>query len=198
MQHFGDIAFGEHSLEHQRRRGSFESYEAMRAEPSADGLGPHEVEFLRERDSFYLASVGEAGWPYVQHRGGPIGFVHVIDSTHIAWADVAGNRQYVSAGNLDGDDRVAIIAVDYPNRRRLKLLGHARFDTKPAPELLEQLGISGRMEALVIVEVVAFEWNCPKQITPRFTAEQVRTVTDPMQQRITELEAELAAMRAIA
>ena len=124
--------------------------------------------------------------------------MHVIDSTHIAWADVAGNRQYVSAGNLDHDDRVAIIAVDYPNRRRLKLLGHARFDTTPAPELLDRLGISGRMEALVIVEVVAFEWNCPKQITPRFTAEQVRTVTDPMQQRITDLEAELAALRAIA
>ena len=198
MQHFGDIAFGEHALQHQRRRGSFEAYDEMRAGPAAEGLGAHEIDFLGERDSFYLASVGEGGWPYVQHRGGPAGFIRVIDSTHFAWADVAGNRQYVSAGNLDHDDRVALIAVDYPNRRRLKLLGHARFDTNPAAELLASLDISGRIEALVTVEAVAFEWNCPKQITPRFTAEQVRAVTDPMQQRIRDLEAELAAMRAIA
>jgi len=198
MQHFGDIAFGERSLAHQRRRGSYESYREMRAYSAASGLGPDEVEFLGERDSFYLSSVGEQGWPYVQHRGGPVGFVRVVDPTHIAWADVAGNRQYVSAGNLDHDDRVAMIAVDYPNRRRLKLLGHARFDTDPDPELLARLDIGGRMEGLVTVEVVAFEWNCPKQITPRYTAEQVRTITDPMAARIRELEAELAAVQPIA
>jgi predicted pyridoxine 5'-phosphate oxidase superfamily flavin-nucleotide-binding protein len=198
MQHFGDIAFGEHSLEHQRRRGSYDSYREMRSYSAASELGPDEIRFLRERDSFYLSSVGEQGWPYVQHRGGPVGFVRVIDPTHIAWADVAGNRQYVSAGNLDHDDRVAIIAVDYPNRRRLKLLGHARFDTAPDPETLARIGISGRMEGLVTVEVVASEWNCPKQITPRYTAEQVQTITDPMAARIRDLEAELAALRAIA
>ena len=198
MQHFGDIAFGQNSLEHQRRRGSYESYREMREYPAANGLGPDEIEFLHERDSFYLSSVGEQGWPYVQHRGGPAGFVRVVDPTHIAWADVAGNRQYVSAGNLDHDDRIAMIAVDYPNRRRLKLLGHARFDTQPDAELLARLGISGRMEGLVTVEVVAFEWNCPKQITPRYTADQVRTITDPMADRIRDLEAELAAMRAVA
>ena len=198
MQHFGDIAFGQNSLEHQRRRGSYESYREMREYPAAEGLGPDEIEFLHARDSFYLSSVGEQGWPYVQHRGGPAGFVRVVDPTHIAWADVAGNRQYVSAGNLDHDDRIAMIAVDYPNRRRLKLLGHARFDTQPDAELLARLGISGRMEGLVTVEVVAFEWNCPKQITPRYTVEQVRAITDPLQQRIDDLEAELAAMRAIA
>ena len=198
MQHFGDIAFGQNSLEHQRRRGSYESYREMREYPAAKGLGPDEIEFLHARDSFYLSSVGEQGWPYVQHRGGPAGFVRVVDPTHIAWADVAGNRQYVSAGNLDHDDRIAMIAVDYPNRRRLKLLGHAQFDTQPDAELLARLGISGRMEGLVTVEVVAFEWNCPKQITPRYTVDQVRMITDPMADRIRDLEAELAAMRAIA
>ena len=197
MQHFGDIAFGEHALQHQRRRGSFEAYDEMRAGPAAEGLGAHEIDFLGERDSFYLASVGEGGWPYVQHRGGPAGFIRVIDSTHFAWADVAGNRQYVSAGNLDHDDRVALIAVDYPNRRRLKLLGHARFDTSPAAELLASLDISGRIEALVTVEVVAFEWNCPKFITPRFTEAEVVAATEPLRRRIAELERELAASTSV-
>ena len=112
--------------------------------------------------------------------------------THLAWADRTGNRQYITAGNLDRDDRVAIIAVDYPNRSRLKLLGHARFDPEPDPDTLAQLGIDGRLEALVTVEIVAFDWNCPKFITPRFTEDEVRAATEPLRARIAELEAVLA------
>jgi uncharacterized protein len=191
MDRFFDLAFDEHTLRHQRRRGSHDRYQAARTLPAPDGLGDDEIDFLARRDSFYLASVGANGWPYVQHRGGPVGFVKVPDPTHLAWAERGGNRQYVTAGHVDNDDRVAIIAVDYPNRQRLKLLGHARYDPDPGLELLERLEIDGRVEALVTVQVAAYDWNCPKYITPRFTADEVRAVIEPLQQRIQQLEAEL-------
>jgi hypothetical protein len=192
MERFFDLVFDTDTLGHQRRRGSHDRYEAARRQPAPAGLGDGEIEFLARRDSFYLASVGANGWPYVQHRGGPAGFVRVVDPTHLAWAERSGNRQYVTAGHVDHDDRVAIIAVDYPNQQRLKLLGHARFDPEPGADLLERLGIEGRLEGLVTVEVAAFDWNCPKYITPRFTADEVRAAVEPLHQRIQELEAALA------
>jgi predicted pyridoxine 5'-phosphate oxidase superfamily flavin-nucleotide-binding protein len=192
VERFFDLAFGTDSERHQRRRGSYDRYAAARALPAPAGLGEAEIEFLSRRDSFYLATVGANGWPYVQHRGGPAGFVKVVDPTRLAWAERSGNRQYVTAGHVDHDDRVAIIAVDYPNRQRLKLLGHAHFDPDPAPELLARLDVEGRLDGLVTVEVAAFDWNCPKFITPRFTADEVRAVIEPLQHRIRELEAALA------
>lgn len=190
MQSYGSIAFGPGAQRHQQRRGSFEHYAEAAApnSPAPDGLGVDEIEFLTERDSFYLASVGEAGWPYLQHRGGPAGFVRALDATHLAWADRVGNRQYVTIGNLDTDDRVSIIAVDYPARRRLKVYGHAHFDPDPSAELLERLGAHGRIEGVMTVEVVAFNWNCPQHITPRYTADEVRRATEPLRARIAELE----------
>ena len=196
MEHFLDVTTGEAAADHQRRRGSFHSYSQLVASPAPVGLGEAEADFLRRRDSFYLASVTDDGWPYVQHRGGPAGFVKVLDGTHVAWADRTGNRQYITAGNLDRDDRVAIIAVDYPNRTRLKLLGHARFDPDPDPATLEQLGIDGRLEGLVTVEIAAFDWNCPKFITPRFTIDEVQAASEPLRNRIAELEAIVAASSA--
>ena len=191
MQHFLDLAVGDAAADHQRRRGSFDSYQRMVSAPAPVGLTDAEADFLSRRDSFYLASVTDDGWPYVQHRGGPAGFVKVLDRSHVAWADRTGNRQYITAGNVDGDDRVALIAVDYPNRTRLKLLGHARFDPDPDPATLEQLGIEGRVEGLVTVEVVTFDWNCHKYITQRYTAEEVQAATEPLRARIAELEAQL-------
>jgi uncharacterized protein len=195
MNRYGDIAFSPEAQQHQRRHGSLEHYSAGTAGPAPDGLGEAETQFLRERDSFYIASVGSNGWPYVQHRGGPAGFVHVLDATHIGWADRLGNRQYVSAGNLDHDPRVSIIAVDYPNRQRLKLYGRARYETEPDESLRSQFARDGRADAIVIVEVAAFDWNCPKHITPRYTEAQVRTITDPLRERVQALEVELAALR---
>lgn len=192
MERFFDLVFDADTLGHQRRRGSHDRYEAARTLPPPAGLGDGEIDFLSRRDSFYLASVGANGWPYVQHRGGPAGFVRVVDPTHLAWAERSGNRQYVTAGHVDHDDRVAIIAVDYPNRQRLKLLGHARFDPEPGADLLERLGIEGRLEGLVTVEVAAFDWNCPKYITPRYTVDEVRAAVEPLHRRIQELEAALA------
>jgi predicted pyridoxine 5'-phosphate oxidase superfamily flavin-nucleotide-binding protein len=196
MQNYHDIMFGAGAAELQRQRGSYEMYRSGRTGPLPAGLGSDEIDFLAERDSIYLASAGDDGWPYVQHRGGPAGFIRIVDATHIAWADRSGNKQYISAGNLAHDDRVSIIAMDYPRRARLKLAGHATYDPHPTPGQLLALGLDGRIEGLFTVEVVAFEWNCPKYITPRFTADEIRSVVEPLQTRIAELEAALAATSA--
>src|SRR5262245_4223521 len=125
---FSELAFTPAVKAAQERHGSAEAYAKFAARgPANDRLGPDEIAFLAQRDSFYMATVSETGWPYVQHRGGPAGFVHVLDDRTIALADFRGNRQYVSVGNLAGDDRVALIFVDYPHRRRLKILGRARL-----------------------------------------------------------------------
>jgi predicted pyridoxine 5'-phosphate oxidase superfamily flavin-nucleotide-binding protein len=197
MHHFFDLAFTPAVLARQRAQGSFEQYGAGEvAWRAPDGLGPDEQAFISERDSIYVSSVTQTGWPYVQHRGGPVGFIAVRDATHISWVERSGNRQYVTAGNLDGDDRVAIIAVDYPSRRRLKLLGHATFNADPQLSDLEAFGpVAGRVEGIVTVEVVAFDWNCPKYITPRFTADEVRGIHRELLDRIETLESELAIAR---
>jgi uncharacterized protein len=191
MEPYHDIAFGPHSIEHQERRGSRDAYAAA-GTVAPTQLGPEEIAFLTERDSFYLASIGANGWPYVQHKGGPSGFVHVTGPSRLQWAERPGNRQYVTMGNLDGDDRVSIIAVDYPNRRRMKLFGHARFDSGPSEAQLDALGVTSRAEGVVTVDVVAFDWNCPKFIVPRYTEDEVRAVVEPLRRRIEELEAALA------
>jgi uncharacterized protein len=193
MENYLDLAVGAHAIKHQQRRGSRDGYQEMAEAPAPTGLGPDEIEFLEARDSFYMASVGEDGWPYVQHRGGAPGFINVVDSMHLTWVERSGNRQFVSAGNLDHDDRVSLIAVDYPNRQRLKLYGRAQFNATPTAEELSALGFDGRTEGVVTVEVVAFAWNCPKYITPRYTADEVRSVIEPLQQRIAKLERQLGA-----
>jgi predicted pyridoxine 5'-phosphate oxidase superfamily flavin-nucleotide-binding protein len=196
MKNYHALATGPEAIAHQLRRGSRDGYRQLAELPAAHVLGPDEREFLAQRDSLYLASIGETGWPYVQHRGGPRGFVQVVDPNHLAWAERSGNRQFLSAGNTDHDDRVSLIAVDYPNRRRLKLLGHARFDASPSADQLTALQIDGRIEGVMNIEVVAFDWNCPKYITPRYTEDEVRASVEPLHRRIAELERELALVRA--
>jgi predicted pyridoxine 5'-phosphate oxidase superfamily flavin-nucleotide-binding protein len=171
---FAEIAFTPAVQAEQDRQGSRSSYARMAAGlPRNHVLGPEETDFLRARDSFYLASVSETGWPYVQFRGGPPGFLRVLDARTLGWADFRGNRQYISAGNLRGDDRVALIAMDYANRRRLKLLGRAEIrEGTLAADLVESLAVPGYravIERAVLVRVEAFDWNCPQHITPRFT-----------------------------
>jgi uncharacterized protein len=153
-----------------------------------DDLGPDEAAFLAQRDSFYMSTVGADGWPYLQHRGGPPGFVKVLDAHTLGFADYRGNRQLITVGNLDGANRAALMFMDYPNRRRLKVLGHARV-LVPADhrELAEQLAkpeaVSRKMERLIVIEVIGFNWNCPAYITPRYTeaeiAEIMRTRMEP-------------------
>lgn len=154
-----------------------------------------ELEFIAERDSFYMATVNETGWPYIQHRGGPKGFLRAISEHELAFADYAGNRQYISVGNLAANQRVALILVDYPNQARLKILGEARvIDSVREPDIFAQLQIDGykaRVERGFVIKVVAYDWNCPQHITPRWTADAIEAAVQPLHERIAELEAQL-------
>lgn len=193
---FASIAFTPTVRKLQEEAGSRASYARMEgAEGNANGvLGEAEASFLASRDSFYMGTVGETGWPYVQHRGGQPGFVRVLDESTIGFADLRGNRQYVSVGNLAGDDRVSLFFMDYPNRRRLKVFGHARIvglDDRETLARLEPAGATGRVERGVVIRVAGFDWNCPQHITPRFTLDEVRGQVEPLQRRIVELEAAL-------
>jgi predicted pyridoxine 5'-phosphate oxidase superfamily flavin-nucleotide-binding protein len=169
-----------------------------------DRLGPDEIEFLQTRDGFHLATVGETGWPYVQFRGGPPGFLQVLDERTIAWADFRGNRQYVSTGNLDpaGPARVAIIAMDHARQLRMKLLGTARIVNADAdPGLAARLTVPGYravVERVVLVTVAAFDWNCPQHITPRYTADELHEAVAPLVAQVERLQAENARLRAAA
>ncbi|MCT2401556.1 pyridoxamine 5'-phosphate oxidase family protein [Novosphingobium mangrovi (ex Huang et al. 2023)] len=159
----------------QVQDGSRAAYAAMesRADGLGDPLGAREREFIAARDSFYMASVTQDGWPYVQHRGGPKGFLKVLDERHIGFADFRGNRQFMSAGNVARNDRVALILVDYPARRRLKLIGHARREA--AEQVLDLMpeDYAAMPWGAFVIEVAAFDWNCPQHITPRWTAEDL-------------------------
>jgi uncharacterized protein len=180
--------------------GSRAAYAGVAADPdNADiggALSEREAAFIEDRDSFYLATVSETGWPYVQHRGGPPGFVRRVDDKIIGWAEFAGNRQYVTTGNAATDDRVAMIFMDYPHQRRLKLLGHMRaYDISERPDLASRLtvnGYKGRVERFVLVTVEAFDWNCPQHVTPRFTLTEIEAMAAPLYARIAELEGQLA------
>lgn len=167
--------------------------------PERDVLGPAEAEFIAARDSFYLGTVSETGWPYLQHRGGPAGFLRVLDSATLAFADYKGNRQLLSAGNLMANDRVALFLMDYKNRERLKILGHARVeDARIHPKLSEQLtnrSMHALTERCVFIDVVSFDWNCQKYITPRYSIEEVEELAGPLRRHIAELEARLRTVK---
>jgi len=171
------------------------STDADGAAPEPDVLSEEEIAFIRSRNSFYLATVNEGGWPYIQHRGGRTGFLHVLDSRTLAFADYRGNRQLLSTGNLDANNRVALFLMDYPRRERLKILGRARIeDARQHPQLVEQLAepdVRRIVERLFFIDVAAFDWNCSQHITPRYTADDVEELVAPLKRRIIELEAEL-------
>jgi predicted pyridoxine 5'-phosphate oxidase superfamily flavin-nucleotide-binding protein len=157
-----------------------------------DPLGAEEAEFIAARDSFYMATVSETGWPYIQHRGGRPGFLRIVDPHTLAFADYKGNRQLLSTGNLAANDRVSLFLMDYPRRERLKILGHARVSDS-ASELVEQLveqDLRPLVERLFFIEVISFDWNCPKFITPRYSEAEVEAIISPLKKRIAELEAE--------
>ncbi|MDI3465240.1 MAG: Flavodoxin reductases (ferredoxin-NADPH reductases) family 1 [Nitrospira sp.] len=168
--------------------------------PERDPLDEAEAEFISTRDSFYLGTVSETGWPYIQHRGGPRGFLQVLNPTTLAFADYQGNRQLLSTGNLAVNDRVSLFLIDYPTRTRLKILGHAKVeDAESHPDLTGQLskpGEKARVERIIFIDVVSFDWNCQKHITPRYSIEEVEELAGSLKARIAELETELHAARA--
>jgi predicted pyridoxine 5'-phosphate oxidase superfamily flavin-nucleotide-binding protein len=200
---FAAITFTPSVKAAQIRYGSRRANEGFeRAEDPRNELTSREAEFIEERDGFYQASVGETGWPYVQFRGGPRGFLKVLDERTIGYADFRGNIQYISAGNIAADGRVALILMDYANRRRLKVWGRARLvHAEEDPILLARLEVPtyrARVERAVIMTVEAFDWNCPQHITRRFTEAEITELTAPLAQEIERLAAENAALKRLA
>jgi uncharacterized protein len=168
--------------------------EAPPAGAARDPLGEVERGFIEARDSFYMATISENGWPYLQHRGGAAGFLRVIGPNALGFADLRGNRQMLSTGNVAVNDRVALFLMDYPQRSRLKILGHARIVPAAAePKLAALLAPPGArgVERLVRIDVEAFDWNCPKFITPRYTRQEIEALVAPLKARIAELETQL-------
>jgi predicted pyridoxine 5'-phosphate oxidase superfamily flavin-nucleotide-binding protein len=199
-RNFARIAFTPGVKHEQDVNGSRRSYARFeQGEATPDRLGEHEAAFIARRDSFYMATVSETGWPYIQHRGGPAGFVRIIDSKTIGFADLAGNRQYISVGNLRANDRVSLFFMDYANQTRLKLLGRVRLIGAEDAALLKQLQVPdqhARVERGMIITVEGFDWNCPQHITPRFTQSEVMSIVNPLKDRIAELEGKLARQQA--
>jgi predicted pyridoxine 5'-phosphate oxidase superfamily flavin-nucleotide-binding protein len=195
-RHYGDIAFPPAVAAEQVRNGRRPAG-AVAVPPPRSGVRPDrltedERAFLRERDGFYLASVGETGWPYVQYRGGPVGLLRVLGDSTLAWADFDGNLQYISTGNVSVDDRVALLVMDYPGQRRLKVFGRAQVhDAQDVPGLAEAVsdaGYPGTVERVVTVAVRAYDWNCPRHIVQRFNAAE-------LEPRVLRLVAELQSLR---
>ncbi len=165
----------------QERHGSRSQYERMARSGAAEqSLGRDESEFIAARDSFYLATVTPDGWPYVQHRGGPMGFLKVLDPHTLAFAEYSGNKQYISAGNLAVNDRVSLFLMDYPNRTRLKIIGHAKLvepGADPAFETRIRIKeLRARVERSLVLTVVGFDWNCSQHITPRYSREEMAEI----------------------
>ncbi len=199
---FAEIAFTPAVLAAQEKQGSARNY-AKFLTPEADAgdrLTATEAGFIAARDGFFQATVSETGWPYVQFRGGPAGFLKVLDEKTIAYADYRGNRQYLSVGNLSEDDRVSLILVDYPNRRRLKIWGRARIvDLATDPDLVARLfddGYRARPERAVVITVEAFDWNCPQHIPQRFTIEELEQALAPLREELERLRAENDRLKA--
>ncbi len=199
---FAQIAFTDAVRSIQEHQGSAAAYAKFLApEAEAGGrLGEKEASFVEARDGFYQATVSSSGWPYVQFRGGPPGFLKVLDATTIAYADYRGNRQYLSAGNLTGEERISLILMDYPNRRRLKIWGRARLvDAAEDPELIARLhdgAYRAKPERAVVISIEAFDWNCPQHIPQRLTLEELQIELAPLRAELSRLEAENAALKA--
>jgi len=197
-RNFSELAFTSAVRAMQARMGTRAGY-AVLDDPQAlrNELGPPEIEFITASDGFFQATTGEIGWPYVQHRGGPPGFLKVLDPHTIGYADFRGNGQYISVGNLQGDDRVSLMIMDYAQQRRLKLWGRARLvelrdDAEGIIHRLEVPHYRARVERGVVIAIEAFDWNCPQHITPRFTEAQFASASAPLHAQIGELRAALA------
>lgn len=175
---YAKTMFSEAAKRLQEQYGSRGQYRRMEESGAThDRLGMREAEFIDQRDSMYLASVTPDGWPYVQHRGGPKGFLRVLDERTVAFADFAGNKQYITAGNLATNDRVALFLMDYPEQARLKIIGHARIVEAGEDPALEEVvrvkGYGAKVERVMVIAVTAFDWNCSQHITPRWTREEI-------------------------
>lgn len=193
---FSEITFTSSVKAAQSLYGSREKNSRFEsAQDACNRLTDREAEFITQRDSFYQATVSETGWPYVQHRGGPEGFLKVLDERTIGFADFRGNVQYLSVGNLNANNRISLILMDYTNRQRLKIWGRARIvHDNEAPDLIAQLEVPSyraRVERGIVIHVEAYDWNCPQHITPRYSKAEVDQLMAPLLEEISELKAQL-------
>ena len=178
-QNFMQLAFTESVKEQQELYGSRNSYQRMEdRDPDQTRLSIRETSFIEQRDGFYLSTVGENGWPYVQFRGGPRGFLKAIDANTLAYADFRGNMQYISSGNMKATKKAALILLDYPTRTRINIWAETEtLDPQEHPELLEKLSdpsYNAKVERIVVFRIKGFDWNCPQHITPKFTFEEMK------------------------
>jgi predicted pyridoxine 5'-phosphate oxidase superfamily flavin-nucleotide-binding protein len=190
---FADITFTPSVKAAQSHYGSRERNSRFElATDPRNQLTEQEINFIAQRDSFYQATVSESGWPYVQHRGGPVGFLKVLNGRTLGFADFRGNVQYLSVGNLQANNRISLILMDYANRQRLKIWGTVRIahaDTEL--ELLAQLEVPtyrARVERSIIIHIEALDWNCPQHITPRYSQAQVEEMVAPLMAEIERLK----------
>ena len=198
---FSELAFTPSVRQIQSEMGSAQAYEKFLSPEVTGGnrFGPDEVEFISRMDSFYQATVSETGWPYVQYRGGPPGFLKVLDDATLAYADFRGNRQYISVGNLTQNNRIALILMDYANKARMKVLGEVSLvSAENDPDLIASLhhpDYKARPERAFVISLKGFDWNCPQHIHQRFTVEQVNAAMAPAREELEELRAENASLR---
>ncbi len=196
---YAEIAFTAGVKKEQEKYNSRQQHERMEKLSRGTEFSFSEADFIETRDSFYMATVGENGYPYVQFRGGPTGFLKVLDPKTLGYADFRGNLQYISVGNLRENNKAALILMDYPNRRRLKIYATIDvLDEKDAPELIERLAIpryAAKIERAIVLNLDAFDWNCPQHITPRYTMDELEPMLTPFRQQIAQMEDEIDRLR---
>ncbi|CAN5408598.1 pyridoxamine 5'-phosphate oxidase family protein [soil metagenome] len=197
---FMDIASTPSVRAAQAAMGADQLWQDFKGQREFDRFTENEAAFIAERDSFYMATVSETGWPYVQHRGGPRGFLKMVDDRTLAFADYRGNRQYISTGNLAADGRACLFLMDYAGRARLKIYARVEAIALDADAALTRLvtvpGYKAKLERVFRVRLEAFDWNCPQHITPRFTQDEVAEGVRPLRERLTAQDAEIAELRA--
>lgn len=197
---YSEIVFTDAVKMVQQKMGSRAAYARRESGPDLnDRLGPVEIAFITARDGFYIASLSETGWPYVQFRGGPQGFLRVLDERTLGYADYRGNKQYITTGNVTENNRVSLFLMDYAHRERLKILGRTAVTNADGnPELTAKLvdkDYGARVERAVLIEIAAFDWNCPQHITPRFTQEELVEALAPIRREMASLKTENERLR---
>ena len=198
-KNFAEIAFTDSVKKLQEKYGSRASYERMEKFSIVDGLTENEISFVRNRDSFYLASIGVKEFPYIQHRGGPKGFLKVLDTKRLGFIDFTGNKQYVSVGNMATNNNISLIMIDYPSLSRLKIFAKAEIiELKDNPELYELLDLKDykfRPERMMVFHIEAYDWNCPQHITPRYTVDEINEAFLPQQEYVAKLKEEIKVLK---
>jgi uncharacterized protein len=197
-KNFASLAFTNEVRALQENYGSRANYERVEKR-LVDGLTENEIHFISNHDSFYMASIGENEFPYIQHRGGPKGFVKIIDASTIGFIDFSGNKQYITVGNLATNKNVSLFMIDYPSRARLKLYAKTEIvELIARPDLLKSLSLAdyqAKPERMMLLHIEAYDWNCPQHITPRYTEEEVEEALAPQREYIKKLEQELKELK---